>query len=154
MHGNRNKTKLVQKFSPEDACIAEKWWWLHTVGYAARTSPRSEGKRKCILAHREVVSVIIGRPLTTREEVDHINGDKLDNRRENLRIVTSKQNKENRHNCPYRGTTFCHRDKKWMAQVTNFGKKIHLGRFITRREAADAAAKKRKELGFMDCQIS
>lgn len=72
-------------------------------------------------------------------EVDHINGNTLDNRRENLRIcdkVTNGQNKV------VRGTNFHKQMKKWRAYTTvRGGKQINFGFFDTEQEARDAYLK-------------
>jgi hypothetical protein len=80
--------------------------------------------------------------------VDHINGDKLDNRRSNLRPVTNSQNMMNRgktcaNTSGYKGV-FKNRSL-WMARIKVDGEPIYLGSFVTKEEAAfkyDIAAKK------------
>lgn len=72
-------------------------------------------------------------------EVDHINGNGLDNRKSNLRIVTHQVNQNNQRNrtkkegqSKYRYVHWCKRDSKWMAMVSN----KNLGRYKTQEEAA------------------
>jgi hypothetical protein len=74
--------------------------------------------------------------------VDHINRDKLDNRKSNLRIATLQQNSMNRrkHNpnslSKYKGVA---KDKnKWVAQIIKDGKRKEIGRYETQEEAAIA----------------
>lgn len=73
--------------------------------------------------------------------VDHINGDKLDNRRANLRLVTFAENVQNqprllRNNTSgFRGVVWDRNRSKWIAQVKMGGKMYHLGRFHSKEEA-------------------
>jgi hypothetical protein len=73
-------------------------------------------------------------------QIDHVNRNTLDNRRENLRIVTSSQNNINRgkkssNTSGYKGVTFCKTTNMWRSQITFEGKTIFLGRFDTKEEA-------------------
>ena len=59
-------------------------------------------------------------------EIDHINGDRLDNSFLNLRKTTSKQNNQNRK---AKGICFRKKENKWQAQIRVDGKLKHLGLF-------------------------
>ncbi|WP_412102526.1 HNH endonuclease [Paenibacillus alvei] len=77
--------------------------------------------------------------------VDHINGDPLDNRRENLRVATRNENCRNRrrrkrYKYRFKGVTY-DKDKvvnKWRARISYEGKRHCLGYFYTETEAAKA----------------
>lgn len=81
--------------------------------------------------------------------IDHINGQKDDNRIENLRDVSRNQNQQNR-NCHRNGhligTTFNKHAKKWQSQIVINGKQKHIGLFETEQEAHEAYLNKLKEL--------
>lgn len=74
-------------------------------------------------------------------EVDHINGNGLDNRRSNLRIVTHSQNMANRR--PQRNGTSCYKGvswnkqwQRWVSKIYPNGKNIFLGYYASEIEAA------------------
>ena len=72
-------------------------------------------------------------------EIDHINGDGLDNRIENLRPCTRNENLRNRgtwSNTGYKGVKKS--KKKYVAQIIINKKNIFLGTYITPQEAAKA----------------
>ncbi len=77
--------------------------------------------------------------------VDHRNGDKLDNRRENLRLCTNSQNQANRQvfrgASPFKGVCWQQRPNgtgAWKAQLIVESKVVYLGVFKTDLEAASA----------------
>lgn len=77
------------------------------------------------------------------KEIDHINGEKSDNRLANLRPVTRSQNRMNcgayaNNVAGVRGVSWNARQKKWKAQIQRDGRKYGLGCFASRDEAADA----------------
>ena len=87
--------------------------------------------------HREILNVPAGL------EIDHINGNGLDNRKENLRICAHSENIANqkRHSnnkSGFRGVHFDNALGKWFSQVGVRNKRIYLGLFLTAREAAKA----------------
>lgn len=91
IHLNRGHVALVSEGDVEKVA-GVKWSVLETGGlkYARRTVRRPDGKQKTILLHRVIMGAADG------EFVDHINGDGLDCRRGNMRIVTKAQNNMNR----------------------------------------------------------
>ena len=83
--------------------------------------------------------------------IDHINGDKLDNRIENLRAATVGQNQHNRktnanNTSGYKGVSWNKGCNKWLSQIKLEGKRIHLGYFDNLEEAAEVVRKAREEL--------
>lgn len=99
--------------------------------YAVRTEYLTDGKRKIIRMHRDVMGV------TGAEIIDHINHDGLDNQKSNLRICTNAQNMRNRSGLSknstsgFRGVSFCKQTGRWKAHIRVDLKKIHLGRHDT-----------------------
>lgn len=76
-------------------------------------------------------------------EVDHINHNRLDNRRCNLRIATSSENAANTHSrrnsqSAYKGVSFCKQTKLWRASIEYGNKQTTIGRFKSEKEAAKA----------------
>jgi hypothetical protein len=113
-----------------------QWNWhaeYNGEGYYAVRRGRS-GEPKRVYLHRQLAGEPSG-------EVDHINGNTLDNRLQNLRACTSWQNKENKglsSNCASAIIGVYQYKNKWRAQIYANGKQIHLGTFNT-KEAAIAA---------------
>lgn len=81
-------------------------------------------------------------------QVDHINGDRLDNRSKNLRVCTNKQNNRNKgpQKGKYKGVHWSKTSKRWVAQITKNYKVRHLGCFMTAEAAALAYNEAAKEL--------
>ncbi|MEV5451640.1 HNH endonuclease [Streptomyces sp. NPDC052535] len=102
-------------------------------------------ERKTVtLVHRWVLGLASG----DRRIGDHINGNKLDNRRSNLRIVDasgSSQNVSGRGRSRFRGV-YLTRQGRWQAKVKFQGRLYCLGVFDTEEEAAVVADAKRREL--------
>lgn len=72
--------------------------------------------------------------------VDHINNIKTDNRVDNLRIVTNRQNCNRQHiksSSKYVGVSWDNFNKKWKSQIQINGKKKHLGLFNSEIEASE-----------------
>lgn len=131
-----------------DAEWANQWQWsINKDGYASR-SIQQDGKRHNILLHRE----LLGLPRKTDGRMgDHINRDRLDCRRSNLRIVFRGGNLQNVSSnrsatSQYRGVSWTTRKQRWAAQVQVSGKNVHLGYFISETDAAAAASAARRRL--------
>lgn len=92
--------------------------------------------RKCLMMHRVIMNAPDGL------DVDHINGDGLDNRKENLRICTRSKNNASRRRCKsqtgYRGVQPENKSPNYIAQITVNRKRIWLGNFASPRLAARA----------------
>src|SRR5581483_3829710 len=83
-------------------------------------------------------------------EIDHINRDKLDNTRENLRVVTRMLNQHNtgiRHNnkSGYKGVIWRKRSNKWVASIRRAGIVYALGDYDTPEEASQAYVNAERE---------
>lgn len=119
--------------------LNQRKWYAHQDGntwYARRNE-----KQKVITMHRQIANA------PTNMQVDHINGDGLDNRRENLRLCANSQNALNRgaqknNTTGFKGVTL-NRGKYIVAVIGIDGKNRHLGTFRSLEDAArayDAAA--------------
>lgn len=121
------------------------WCWQYAGGYASRDGS-SLGK---LLLHKEIWKFYYGK-IPEGKEIDHINRDKLDCRKENLRLATRSQNAANMkpyitNTSGYKGVHFATNMNKWKATIRINGEKVHLGFYKNINEAARAyniAAKK------------
>ncbi len=137
-----NSRRGVTLVDVADAEVVGAYTWsMSDRGYARRKVHVGCGKRLNVLLHRELLGLVPGDGV----HVDHVNGDKLDNRRANLRVATHAENQQNRHGLSYRGASWYARDKCWHAQATLAGNYHHLGYFPTQAEAAAVAAAFRRE---------
>lgn len=90
-------------------------WCVMSQGYAAR-GIRISGKSYLVLMHRAILNSPKG------FDIDHINGNKLDNRKSNLRVCSHSQNQWNRskqknNTSGYKGVYLDRRDGAWYSQV-------------------------------------
>lgn len=102
--------------------------------------------------HRIIYAICHGQ-IDSSLEIDHINGNRQDNRIENLRLVTRSENNMNKRNAMKTntvglpGVSVYNKSKtnKFKAQIKAEGKRIHLGCFATAEEALEAYQAARKE---------
>lgn len=123
---------------------ASQWKWRYSFskwgGYAvreARTIKNNRNSRTSIYLHRALLNCPLG------FEVDHRNHLTLDNRRSNLRLCTSSQNKHNMqigraNKSGYKGVSRTKQGKPWMASIRHDGKTVYLGTYEGILQAAEA----------------
>lgn len=92
-----------------------------------------------VVGTHRVAWVVAGNDLPKNMQIDHINGDRRDNRLENLRLATSKQNNWNRRRTGKypKGVSICG-SGRYRAAINIYRRKIHLGVFDTPSQAANA----------------
>lgn len=125
--------------APDFEELAQYRWYLMNRGYAVRSvGTRPQDVRK-VLLHRQLMGLGFGDPA----QVDHINFNKLDNRRSNLRVVSARFNKEHRpprsdSTSRFRGVYVRSGRSGWHACAGEKNRTVHLGRFDDELEAARA----------------
>lgn len=145
--------KLTQEqqtvIDDEDFILLKKYRWYSRYDprlkgfYAVSHTPMVNKVNKTVLMHRVIMNAPKGK------QVDHIDGDTLNNRKSNLRICTSQQNhfnsKSKSGSSIYKGVSWHKSQNKWNAYIKANGRLNHLGSFLTEKEGALAynrAAKK------------
>jgi len=124
----------------EDEGLVSGLSWYFQNGYARADLPRPSNAK--IYMHR----LLLGQPIGL--QVDHRNGNRLDNRRCNLRLASATQNAANSGPKPsnrsgFRGVSWFPRDRRWTVHIKVNGRAKNLGYFDDPVEAArvyDAAA--------------
>lgn len=112
--------------------LADYSWSIHKHGY-----PHARVNGEVVRIHQLIM------PAKDGYLVDHINGDKLDNRRSNLRYATVAQNQYNRkvgqknNKSGYKGVWYREDQKKYRALIRFNNKLKHLGQYKTAEEAAE-----------------
>lgn len=114
-------------------------WGLNKGANTFYANSRIGGRKnqKTIIMHRLIVNAPKGK------QVDHINGNGLDNRRSNLRICTQQHNLWNQGKRPnktskYKGVSWHKTGQKWQVHIMVNCKNIYLGLFAVELEAAQA----------------
>jgi len=126
--------------------LASKKWFAFSKGgswYAARTEGYG-AKKRTIYMHRLLLAAKVG------EEIDHANGNSLDNRKQNLRLCTHRENIRNQklrrdNKIRLKGVHLIRKllPRRWKAEIVLDDRKVTIGYFTTAIEAArayDAAA--------------
>lgn len=117
---------------------AKNYCWYESHGYATTNMLMDDGTIKRVRLHVYVFSDCpVGRVR------DHINGNRLDNRRDNIRFVTTQQNNHNHgkskmNTSGHTGVSWDVDRKKWFARIKIDNKHINLGRFSNLQDAIAA----------------
>lgn len=141
--------KTIQLTKGKVALVDNEWfkilskhkWYCSFVGYAVKNKTINK-KQITIYMHKVI--------LKSKCQIDHKNGNKLDNRKTNLRIVKGPGNQRNvpmrkSNTSGYKGVFWHKENKKWRAQI-NIGKIFkYLGSFGEKNDAARAYNKAAKK---------
>lgn len=140
--GSIRKTSHMVLVDPEFIPILKNYQWrINSKGYAVTGGQD--------LMHH----FIIGFPLN-KNEGDHKNRNRLDNQKDNLRIVTKRINvhnsgKSKNNTTGYKGVTYVKKSGKYMSRIAAYGIREYLGSFNTAEEANEVYKKaelKRQEI--------
>jgi len=116
--------------------ITKHLWYFHKSGYAI-TNATVDGKKVKLRMHRVILDAPPGLL------VDHIDGNKLNNLKSNLRLCTHQENQQNRskysnNTSGYKGVVKLNDCNRWIASIWHNGSRIHLGTFTSPELAHDA----------------
>ena len=132
---NGNLERLNYRY-PNGKWTVVKNWENHSAGYC-----KVWVNGTMILYHVIVWILSTGNDIPQGMQIDHINGDKLDNRIENLRLVTNRQNQQNqkKHRAGrLTGTCYVKIYHCWQSQIKINKTCITIGRYKTEQEAHEA----------------
>lgn len=133
LSGVRGKGMVALVDDEDYQRLSEFRWNLHSAGYAV-SGIKISGKKICLYMHRMVMD-------NPKNVVDHINFDKLDNRKINLRECTQQENCWNSSPVggrAFKGVSLDKRNKKWKSYIRSEDRQVFLGYFKTEEEAAKA----------------
>lgn len=143
-HYKNSKIKGYAIIDDDDFEYLNQWnWYINDDGYAMRSQNVGYRKHINIRMHRVVNN-------TPKDSItDHINRNRLDNRKNNLRTVTINQNNINSgvrtdNTSGVKGVSWSETRRKWRTYITLNYKFIHLGNFKKKEDAV--IARKKAEL--------
>lgn len=149
--------KKLLRYNPDNG----KFYWLATTKHGSVKAGDVAGstmktgymqikiKQKMYLQHRLAYLFTYGR--WPKQEIDHINGDKSDNRIINLRDASPSLNKQNRRTASernktgYLGVYYCKTRDCYTAQILVDGSNKHLGAYNNPKDAHNAYVKAKRK---------
>ena len=116
----KNKNKEIVDYalvSKEDYELISKYKWHRNENYACGTVNKKKFKM-----HRYIMKEILGNNIESKTKIDHIDNNKLNNKRDNLRIVTDSENCRNKmklknSSSKYIGVTYIKANKNWRTSM-------------------------------------
>jgi hypothetical protein len=132
---SRGKEALVDDEDFEK--LSQHKWYFHRSGYAVRNVRVANGKQYQQFMHRVILGLEKGSSLMG----DHINQNKLDNRRSNLRAATRQGNSQNRSKLSSNTSGYvgvAQKGKKWRAYIRDGCKQKTIGTYDTAEQASEA----------------
>lgn len=137
--GRKGEITGLAIISAVDFDVVNKFtWYKHPDGYAVtKTYENGWRKTKTLLMHRLILNP------KGNNYVDHRNGTRLDNRRENIRECSPTQNHFNQgvrkdSKTGVKGVVWDKEKSKYLAQIRSYGKNTNLGRFENIEDAKRA----------------
>ena len=136
----------VQVDAADLSLLQSRTWRLGANGYPCTDIWSTKRQRQDrVQMGRWLLGLQRGDP----RQVDHRDGDPLNNRRGNLRVVTNAENAQNRRHAGgssrHRGVCWNRQSQKWQAGAKLNGRSFHLGLFDNEEDAAAAASAFRRE---------
>jgi hypothetical protein len=118
-------------------------WYCFKYGntyYAMRSSNRIKGKQTVIKMHRFLMNPLKG------QQIDHVDGNGLNNQRKNLRICNHSENQRNKkiyksNISGFKGVSWNKNANKWQSFIRVDSKRIHLGYFKSKLSAFETYCK-------------
>lgn len=128
--------------------IKEYCWSMNKQGYLL--AKRRDGVNKTIYMHRLLMQNKLEKE-NKKLQVDHVDCNKANNRKSNLRLVTSQQNRMNRkpmknNTSGVPGVSYHSQSGLWSASIQYKKKKLYIGAYKDKREAIRARRKVEKRL--------
>lgn len=133
----------ASKVDEEDYDFLMQWNWTANYSKGKWYARKHLGNRKYVSMHKVLLDSSI--------DVDHKDGDGLNNQRHNLRVCTHIQNMQNsviksNNTSGYKGVHLRKKDGKWQARIVVNGKRMYLGAFDFIEDAARSYDQKAKEM--------